>query len=150
MVDYNNSAFICEYEVPKNELIISKTDLNGKITYVNDGFVHVSGYSALELIGQPHNIVRHPDMPSFVFQQLWHCIKEKNRWEGIVKNLRKDGMFYWVLATISAIEESGQIVGYKSVRIPVSPFQKLEKQKEYDKIKVEHNEKVRVISYEYL
>ena len=95
--------------------IISITDLNGIITEVNDTFVEISGFSREELIGQPHNVVRHPDMPTQVFDIMWQLLKHEEPFMGIIKNRTKDGGFYWVNAYIHPIVQNGQLVGYESV-----------------------------------
>ena len=102
--------------VPNDELIVSRTDLNGKITYANETFAQISGYEIDELIGKPHNIVRHPDMPHSVFKTLWETIKRGEMWKGYVKNLRKDGGYYWVYAEVSRVFKNGVLVEYKSIR----------------------------------
>ena len=107
-MQYNSSNFLIEYEVPSTELIISRTDLNGNITFANEMFLYISGYNEDELIGKPHSILRHPDMPKAVFEELWKTIKETNKWEGIVKNLRKDNGYYWVYAEISGVFKDGK------------------------------------------
>lgn len=101
---------------PQDELI-STTDTRGIITYVNQRFAEVSGYKAEELIGQPHNKVRHPDMPSAAFKEMWEKLKSGQSWRGIVKNRCKNGGFYWVDAFVSPLFENGTIIGYQSVRI---------------------------------
>ncbi len=88
-----------------------------RITYANPAFVEVSGYSRDELLGAPHNIVRHPDMPSEAFGDLWETIKRGDTWTGLVKNRRKNGDFYWVLATVTPTLDNGAVVGYTSVRV---------------------------------
>ena len=97
-------------------MIVSKTDLKGRITYVNKDFLDISGYSAEELIGEPHNIVRHPDMPPEAFDDLWRVLKEERPWVGYVKNRCKNGDFYWVEAHVAPMWEGTQVVGYVSVR----------------------------------
>ncbi len=97
-------------------LIVSKTDLKGRITYVNRDFLEVSGFGERELIGEPHNIVRHPDMPPEAFEDLWRTLKEGRPWTGYVKNRCKNGDYYWVLANVTPIWEVGRITGYLSVR----------------------------------
>ena len=107
-----------ETTVPKDELIISRTDLRGYITYTNGVFTNISGYSVEELIGKPHSIVRHPDMPRSVLEELWKTIKAGEIWRGYVKNLRKDEGYYWVYAEISSVYKNGKLIEYKSLRSP--------------------------------
>ena len=147
-MEYNASEFLIETEVPEEEIIISRTDLQGKITYVNETFAEISGYEVEELIGKPHNIVRHPDMPSSVFAELWESIQNKKQWTGIVKNMRKDSGFYWVKAIVSGVYKNGELVEFKSLRTPVSSEEKLQAQRLYDKIRVENGEKIRKVIYE--
>ena len=99
-----------------NEVIISTTDQRGIITFVNENFVNVSGFSREELIGKPHNIVRHPDMPPEAFADMWRTLKLGLPWMGIVKNLCKNGDHYWVSAYVAPIHVDGQFVEYQSVR----------------------------------
>ncbi|MDQ6951500.1 MAG: PAS domain-containing protein [Mariprofundales bacterium] len=102
---------------PEGEFLISKTDLTGTITYANRAFCRIAGYSEGELIGQPHNIVRHPDMPEAAFAELWHDVQNGQEWHGLVKNRCKNGDHYWVKATIMAeLDAQGSILGYISVR----------------------------------
>lgn len=105
-----------EIPFPDGRLIISRTDLRGVITHANDAFVELSGYTREELIGQPHNILRHPDMPRAAFKDLWDTVSAGKKWHGYVKNLCKDGSFYWVYATAVPNVRDGKIVGYTSVR----------------------------------
>lgn len=105
-----------EYPVEENSVLISRTDLKGIITYASPDFVQVSGYSEQELIGRPHNIIRHPDMPKKAFRSLWDTIKNNKPWTGIVKNKRKNGDYYWVDATVTPIRKNGKLTGYMSVR----------------------------------
>jgi len=102
--------------LPIGDFIVSKTDKRGVITYANKPFIDIAGYSESELIGSPHNIVRHPDMPKAAFADLWNTIKAGKEWRGLVKNLCKDGAYYWVDAYVTPILESGQIIGYTSMR----------------------------------
>ena len=98
-------------------LIVSKTDLKGRITYINKDFVDISGFAESELIGEPHNLVRHPDMPAEAFEDLWCDLKAGRPWTGLVKNRCKNGDFYWVLATATPTRDtSGTVDGYMSVR----------------------------------
>jgi aerotaxis receptor len=105
-----------EYILSDTETIVSTTDLQGNITYANPYFVQVSGYTEDELIGQPQNILRHPDMPAEAFADLWATIKSGQPWTGMVKNRCKNGDFYWVLANVTPVVEDGRPVGYMSVR----------------------------------
>ena len=121
-----------------NRPIISKTDLKGIITYVNTPFCKLSAYSKQELIGKPHNIIRHPDMPKSVFKQMWNIIEKGEKFRGFVKNLRKDGKYYWVEAFIEPIyDDNGVKVGYISMRKPVSESDK----KKYEQIYKEMKER---------
>lgn len=88
-----------EVTLDKSTMIVSETNKKGLITYVNDDFCKIAGYTKDELIGQPHNMVRHPDMPKLAFKDLWATVKKGNTWKGIVKNFTKDGDYYWVSAT---------------------------------------------------
>jgi len=101
-------------------LIVSSTDLKGIITYANRKFCEIAGYTKDELTGKNHNIVRHPDMPKAAFQELWDTIKAGKEWTGIVKNLRKDGRYYWVYSHIAPIETNGDITGYSAARRPAT------------------------------
>ncbi len=148
MVEYDESEFLVETEVPEDELIISRTDLSGKITYANETFCDISGYHEDELLGKSHNIVRHPDMPSAAFKDLWETIKAKKQWIGIVKNLRKDKGFYWVEAIVSGVYKKGELVEYKSLRTPISYETKLKYQRLYDKMRAQDGEKIRKVIYE--
>ncbi|WP_300329465.1 PAS domain-containing methyl-accepting chemotaxis protein [Accumulibacter sp.] len=102
--------------LPDNEFIYSRTDLKGVIVEANEAFARVSGFRPDEMIGQPHNIVRHPDMPEDAFADLWRDLKAGSPWRGIVKNRRKDGGYYWVVANVAPVREHGRVVGYQSVR----------------------------------
>jgi len=108
-----------EYSFEKG-LIVSSTDLKGIITYANRKFCEIAGYSKDELIGENHNIVRHPDMPKAAFEEVWDTIKDKKEWTGIVKNLRSDGKYYWVYSHISPIVVDDEITGYTAARRPAS------------------------------
>ncbi|GKW50622.1 methyl-accepting chemotaxis protein [Halomonas sp. NCCP-2165] len=109
-----------EYPLDEHTFLISRTDLKGRITYANPAFVEVSGFSREELIGAPHNLVRHPDMPEAAFANLWETLKEGETWTGVVKNRCKNGDFYWVHASVTPIIENGETVGYASVRVKPS------------------------------
>jgi PAS domain S-box-containing protein len=105
-----------ETPYPDGKLIVSTTDKAGVITHVNQSFIEMSGYSEDELIGTPHSILRHPDMPAVAFKGLWDTVNKGEKWQGFVKNLRKDGGYYWVKATVIPNIRNGQVVGYTSVR----------------------------------
>lgn len=105
-----------ETPYPDGKLIVSTTSPDGIITHVNRSFVEMSGYAEDELIGAPHSILRHPDMPPAAFKDLWDTVALGKKWQGFVKNLRKDGGFYWVKATVIPNVRGGQVVGYTSVR----------------------------------
>jgi aerotaxis receptor len=96
--------------------IVSKTDLQGNISYVNPYFIEISGFEEPELIGAPQNLVRHPDMPREAFADMWATLKSGLPWNGLVKNRCKNGDFYWVQANVTPVRENGQVVGYMSVR----------------------------------
>ncbi len=136
-----------ETEVPKDELIISRTDLKGIITYANETFAQISGYTPEELIGKPHNILRHPDMPKRVFKELWESIQAGEIWKGYVKNLRKDRGYYWVYAEVSGVYKDGKLVEYKSMRSWIPKEKRIAMQRHYDKIRMEDRETVRGVSY---
>ncbi|CAD5379310.1 Aerotaxis sensor receptor protein [Pseudomonas sp. OF001] len=110
-----------EYELRDEHFLISRTDLQGRITYANPSFIEVSGYSWEELHGANHNLVRHPDMPPEAFANLWSTIQEGHSWNGLVKNRRKNGDHYWVRANVTPTVEDGRVVGYTSVRSKPSP-----------------------------
>lgn len=105
-----------EVPFPAGTVLVSKTDTKGIITYCNDAFVNISGYSRDELLGKSHNIVRHPDMPPQAFEWLWDVIRAALPWRGIVKNRCKNGDHYWVRATVAPFIEQGKITGYVSIR----------------------------------
>ncbi|MBE0507457.1 MAG: methyl-accepting chemotaxis protein [Marinospirillum sp.] len=105
-----------EYPLTERSVIISHTDAQGKITYVNDEFIQFSGFSEQELLGQPHNIIRHPDMPAEVFRDAWATLKQGRAWQGIIKNRSKDGGYYWVKANMNPDGQGG----FMSVRLQAS------------------------------
>lgn len=106
-----------ERTFPPEQRLISTTDLQGTITYANDAFVAISGFSRAELVGQSHNIVRHPDMPPAAFATMWQHLRAGKAWMGLVKNRCKNGDFYWVHAYVMPISERGKVIGYESVRV---------------------------------
>ena len=105
-----------EWYFSSDQYILSETDDKGIIIYANDTFCDIAGYKIEELIGEPHNIVRHPDMPRIAFKGLWDDIRSKGFWTGIVKNMRKDGGYYWVHATALRRVHSDGTLTYLSVR----------------------------------
>ncbi len=105
-----------EIQMTDGATIVSKTDLAGIITYVNPDFIKISGFTAEELIGHNHNLVRHPDMPVEAFADMWATLRQGKPWNGIVKNRCKNGDFYWVNAHVAPIDDEGKLVGYTSMR----------------------------------
>ena len=108
-------------------VIFSKTDLHGIITHASQAFCEISGYTVEELLGQSHNIIRHPDMPDEVFKELWKSLKDTKQWSGEVKNRRKDGSFYWVFSRIEPdYDENGKHIGYKAIREDITSKKEVE------------------------
>jgi len=105
-----------EVEMTEEQIIVSCTDLKGKLTSVNPDFIDMSGFTEEELIGEPHNMVRHPDMPAAAFEDLWRSLQADKPWIGYVKNRCKNGDYYWVTANATPVTENGQVTGYMSVR----------------------------------
>lgn len=100
-----------------DEIIVSKTDTRGKITYGNELFLKLAGYGEKEILGAPHNIVRHPDMPKIIFKLLWDTLKQKKEIYAYVVNTARTGEFYWVFANVTpSFDSRGEVVGYYSVR----------------------------------
>lgn len=124
---------------PVQQRLISATDTNGNISYVNDEFMRISGYSREELLGSPHNLVRHPDMPPAVFGLMWGYLKAGKSWMGIIKNRCKNGDFYWVSAYVTPILEDGRLTGYESVRVKPTREQIDRAQKLYDRLRAGKN-----------
>jgi PAS domain S-box-containing protein len=111
-----------ERQLREEDFIVSKTDPSGRICYCNRIFMEIAGYTELELLGHQHNIIRHPEMPRVVFHLLWQTLKEGREFFGYIKNLCKDGSFYWVLANLTpTLDPSGRVVGYYSVRRRPNP-----------------------------
>ena len=106
-----------ELQLDEADLLISRTNLQGKITYANPAFVRISGFTLDELINADHNLVRHPDMPPAAFADFWSTIKQGHVWTGLVKNRCKNGDHYWVRASVVPIEEEGSVIGYASLRV---------------------------------
>jgi aerotaxis receptor len=105
-----------EFMLPPGRTLVSVTDLQGRIVYCNKTFCDTAGYSEAELLGQPHNLVRHPDMPAEGYRDLWATIEQGRPWTGVVKNRRKNGDHYWVRAHATPVRRDGRVVGYLSVR----------------------------------
>lgn len=106
-----------EHMVKSDAFLVSKTDTKGRITYCNPPFIEIVGLSEQDLLGKPHNIIRHPDMPKTIFKLLWSKISKKEEIFAYVKNLSYDGGYYWVYANVTAsTDKTGNIVGYYSVR----------------------------------
>lgn len=123
-----------EVKMRKGGRLITTTDLKGIITYCNEEFVEISGFARDELVGQAHNIIRHPDMPSPVFQGMWEYLKAGKAWMGVVKNRAQNGDHYWVSAYVTPIRENGQMVGYESVRVEPTRAQIARAERLYGKI----------------
>ena len=123
-----------EYRFSQQDRLISTTDTKGNIIYCNDAFALVSGYERDELIGKPHNIIRHQDMPKAAFAEMWRTLKSGNVWMGLVKNKRKNGEFYWVNAFVTPVYEGDKVVGYESVRINASESEKARAERAYHRL----------------
>jgi methyl-accepting chemotaxis protein len=119
----NQPVTAIEHELREGGQIVSKTDAKGVITYINREFIEISGFTERELIGQAHNLVRHPDMPAAAFKDLWNTVEAGKPWNGIVKNRCKNGDYYWVEANVTPIFENGKLTGYMSVRTKPSRAQ---------------------------
>lgn len=131
----NKVTPINEEFIHEGKVIISQTDLSGVITFANRRFCEISGYSVSELVGNPHNIIRHPDMPKAAFAKMWETIQGGQIWNGLVKNLRKDGLYYWVDTEIMPIkDENDQITGYIAARNAASRKDIKENEEIYQKM----------------
>jgi PAS domain S-box-containing protein len=119
----NLPAASIEYPVPEGDVLVSKTDLKGIITYCNNTLIEVSGYSREELISAPHNLLRHPDMPTQAFSDLWKTIQTNRPWRGLIKNRRNDSSYYWVESNITPLIENGKTTGYVSFHYKASTEQ---------------------------
>ncbi|MDP3878288.1 MAG: methyl-accepting chemotaxis protein [Methylobacter sp.] len=124
-----------EHTLAETDSIVTKTDLNGIITYANEDFIEISGFTKEELIGAPHNIMRHPDMPTEIFEDLWKSLKAGRPWTGIVKNRIKNGDFCWVLANVTPFYENDTLIGYMSVCSKPSQKQVAEAADFYSKLR---------------
>ena len=139
-----------EYILPKGLTIVSRTDLQGNIQEANEAFIEASGYDWTELVGQPHNILRHPDVPAAVFKDFWETLKLGKPWSQTVKNRRKNGDHYWVIANATPIFENGKVSGFMSVRTPATTQQIKEAQAAYQaiaagKIHLKHGKPISLI-----
>ncbi len=123
------------YPLHQDQSLISRTDTRGNITYVNQDFIDISGFSEAQLIGSPHNMVRHPDMPEEAFADMWRSLKSGDSWTGMVKNRRNGGDHYWVLANATPIREDGTVIGYSSVRTAPSLEQIAQANSDYARFK---------------
>ncbi len=126
-----------EFDFPGKDMLVSTTDTKGVITHCNHGFVAVSGYTYDELLGQPHNLIRHPDMPSEAYKDMWSTIGHGRPWSGIVKNRRKNGDYYWVQANVTPIMKNGKPQGYMSVRTKPSREQIQEAEALYVRVRAQ-------------
>lgn len=126
-----------EVPYPDGKLIVSSTDTRGLINHCNQSFIDMSGHSRESLIGAEHSILRHPDMPTLAFKGLWDDVQAGKIWHGYVKNLRGDGKFYWVYATVIPNVRDGQVVGYTSVRRKPSRTKIRESIELYKQLKVQ-------------
>lgn len=121
-----------EYKLQANDFLVSQTDEKGRILFANDDFCKIAGYTLDELMGQPHNIVRHPDMPQAAFKSLWDTVSRNKVWDGYVKNMTKDGGYYWVYATVYPMyDEVRKENTYLSCRRQPSPLEIEEAQELY-------------------
>ena len=113
-----NNGYVSQtnYPIEPDDFLISRTDINGYITYANPRFIEVSGFSIAELMNEPHNVVRHPDMPPEVYRDMWATLREGLSWQGYVKNRRKNGDHYWVHANVVPVIDKGELQGYASLR----------------------------------
>jgi aerotaxis receptor len=120
--------------------IVSETDTKGIITFVNRKFCEISGYSVQELLGQPHNIVRHPDMPKVIFTEMWKTLQAGITAHAVIKNLRKDGKFYWMDTQVSPVyNDDNSLVGYIAARKPVASKNIQETVEAYQKLLDQEN-----------
>ena len=131
----SNVTPIDEEYIYEGSVIISQTDLDGTIVYANKMFCEISGYKSEELVGQPHSMLRHPDMPKSVFAKMWQTIQSGQMWNGLIKNLRKDGLYYWVDSEILPVyDDDNNMTGYIAARKPASRKNILEVQENYNKM----------------
>ena len=132
---YNAPVTSNEYLIGEQQYLISQTDLDSHIVFANPAFIEASGFAWNELIGEPHNLIRHPDMPPEAFANFWQTIRAGETWTGIVKNRRKNGDFYWVHATVMPIIQQGKAVGYASVRRGATEAEKAQAERVYTRLR---------------
>lgn len=136
-----------EFPFPAGQTLVSTTDTKGFIVYCNPAFIEVSGFSKQELLGQPHNLIRHPDMPEEAFRDMWDTISSGRPWSALVKNRRKDGSFYWVMANVTPLlNDQGQCEGYMSVRTEPQRAQVQEAQELYAQMRLERDQGKQVLA----
>lgn len=126
-------------ELPEGTHLLSTTDIHSCITYVNPNFVQMSGFTTQELIGQPHSIVRHPDMPEAVFAQMWKTLKSGRPWMGMIKNRCKNGDHFWASAYATPIYQNGKIIEYQALLMPAEAKQVKAAEKRYRQLRKSHN-----------
>ncbi len=123
-----------EARFPNDYVLVSSTNVKGQITFVNDAFCEVAGYEREELMGAPHNLIRHVDVPAAAFADMWSNLKQGNSWMGIVKNRCKNGDHYWVSAHVSPLMDRGKVIGYESVRRKATQAEIKHAQALYDRV----------------
>ncbi len=127
-----------EVDVPDGAQLVSRTDLRGRITFINRAFIEISGFTEEELLGSPHNIIRHPHMPPAAFADLWTTIKSRQPWDGLVKNRTKSGDYYWVRANVTPVAEDGKVTGYISIRSKAGRDEIAEAERAYAAMRSRH------------
>ena len=127
-----------EYPLADDVTLLSTTDTESRITYANTPFVEISGFGSAELLGQPHNIVRQPDMPPEAFADMWRTLQAGHAWSALVKNRRRDGDHYWVRANAAPRVSAGKVVGYLSVRTRPSTTEVQQAEAFYRSMKAGH------------
>jgi len=140
----NPSATPKEVILGDDDLIVSQTDLRGHITYISKDFLDISGFTESELLGQPHNVVRHPDMPAEAFEDLWRALKAGRPWVGYIKNRCKNGDYYWVQANIAPMMDKGHVTGYLSVRRKVAESKIAEMEQVYKMFRDKRQGRLRI------
>lgn len=136
-----------EYPFPQGKTLVSTTDTKGRILYCNTSFIEVSGYEKEELLGQPHNLIRHPDMPEEAFRDMWETISSGRPWSAPVKNRRKNGDYYWVMANATPLLENGKPIGYMSVRTEATREQVAAAERLYAQMRAEKASGRKILSF---